>query len=69
MKLSSTDKKVLGLLNSDTSMMYPVEYITEKLNISPSLVYNSIWKLKKAYPIEKSNALDNKKIKYYSLKS
>lgn len=67
-KLSKTDKKILNLLNSDITQEYPVEYITETVGITPGSFYNSISKLKRVYPIEVTQALDKKTIKYYSLK-
>lgn len=68
MKLSSTAKRVLNLLNKDTSMMYPLEYITETLNLQPNSVLTSISMIKKVYTIEKFVDKKDNKTRYYSLK-
>ncbi len=68
MKLSSTAKRVLNLLNQDTSMMYPLEYITETLNLQPNSVLTSISMIKKVHPIEKFVDKKDNKTRYYSLK-
>ncbi len=68
MKLSSTAKRVLNLLNQDTSMMYPLEYITETLNLQPNSVLTSISMIKKVYTVEKFVDKKDNKTRYYSLK-
>jgi hypothetical protein len=68
MKLSSTAKRVLNLLNKDTSMMYPMEYITETLNLQPNSVLTSISMIKKVHTVEKYVDKEDNKTRYYSLK-